>query len=97
MKEMFLKKFLAIQEEFNSKESVKEKLNTVKKHSAHLKVVMDNDCTWCELIKPKGMGDKTYDEILREINYEGFNLPYLGHGGMISEVFALSGITAEGC
>jgi hypothetical protein len=92
-----VKVFSDIQAEFNVKNTTRGKLSVIKAYNTHLKIILDNDCTWCEFQKPKSMGTQTFDKILEEINYKGLNLPYLGHGGEIEEVFALSGIHAEGC
>lgn len=93
---MILERMQELAEKYNSLKTDKERLVFLKEHNDTMKVVLDNDLTMVEFIKPDTMDDEVWEDIVEELKLETFD-DYHGWTDAVVELFEFAGIKAEQC
>lgn len=91
-----IKKIKSVAESYQKCKNDMERLSCLKENNEYLKVVLDNDVTMVDLIRPKGVSEEEFELVINNMPLPDFdNYHYWSDGCLL--LFEFAGITAESC
>lgn len=89
-------KIKAVAEKYLNCKNDGERLQVLKDNNKLIKAVLDNDCTWVELICPNELSEDDFEAIVDNYDLPNFDYYHYWSDGCI-KLFEFAGITAEAC